>query len=293
MLSIEMPFPSLFSFQECLWFLDRNYDECLHSIQDQVLWKCLEIRGQKRLLKIFAQDQTLHVVVREGLHSEVSAIEDYLKIWFDWERNLAPFYELLQKDADLAFMAKAYRGLRLVAIPDLFEALCWSVIGQQINLTFAYKLKRRLVENFGESVSFDQKPFYLFPSPARIATLKPEDLRPFQFSGRKAEYIIGIAQAFETRKIVPSVLRQEVDAEAIFQQLTALRGVGEWTARYAMMKSLDIKTSVPYGDVGLYNALHQVKGFDKRPPREQLEALFAQFPGWESYLVFYLWRSLA
>jgi DNA-3-methyladenine glycosylase II len=69
--------------------------------------------------------------------------------WFDLERNMDPFYSLLRHDVRLFYMADAFAGLRIVGIPNLFEALCWSITGQQINLTFAYKLKRRLVETYG------------------------------------------------------------------------------------------------------------------------------------------------
>ena len=48
-----------------------------------------------------------------------------------------------------------YYGLRTLGIPDLFEALSWGIIGQQINLTYAYTLKRRLVEQFGSYVEWD------------------------------------------------------------------------------------------------------------------------------------------
>jgi DNA-3-methyladenine glycosylase II len=59
------------------------------------------------------------------------------------------------------------------------------------------------------------------------------------------------------------------------------------------MKSLKRLECVTYGDVGLYNALHCLKNFPKRPSRVELDLLFANFKNWEAYTVFYLWRSLA
>lgn len=58
-------------------------------------------------------------------------------------------------------------------------------------------------------------------------------------------------------------------------------------------KTLKRLECVTYGDVGLYNVLHKLKGFDKRPSREQLNSFFENFKDWEAYAVFYLWRSLA
>jgi DNA-3-methyladenine glycosylase II len=59
------------------------------------------------------------------------------------------------------------------------------------------------------------------------------------------------------------------------------------------MKSLKRLECVTYGDVGLYNALANLKGFPKRPTRQELDDFFENFAGWEAYTVFYLWRSLS
>lgn len=64
-----------------------------------------------------------------------------------------------------------------MCIPDLFEALSWAIIGQQINLTFAYILKKRFVENFGESLTFKGDTFWLFPNYEKIATISVDELK--------------------------------------------------------------------------------------------------------------------
>jgi DNA-3-methyladenine glycosylase II len=189
-------------------------------------------------------------------------------------------------------MALDYDGLRLMGIPDLFEALCWSIIGQQINLTFAYKLKRRFTEVYGTKLIYENADYYLFPKPEIVANIKVEDLLPLQFSNRKAEYLIEIAKQFVSGNISKEILSAHSTAEAI-RLLVSVRGIGEWTANYALMKSLKRLECVTYGDVGLYNALHNLKGFDKRPSRETLDLFFYNFKNWEAYTVFYLWRSLA
>ncbi|THG91921.1 hypothetical protein AJ85_00740 [Alkalihalobacillus alcalophilus ATCC 27647 = CGMCC 1.3604] len=68
----------------------------------------------------------------------------------------------------------------IIGIPDLFEALTWAIIGQQINLTFAYTLKKRFVEHFGESLTFEGDNFWVFPSPEKIISIKVDELRDLQ-----------------------------------------------------------------------------------------------------------------
>ena len=287
----KIPIPINFSFQECLWFLDRNYDDCLHEVGQNLVRKLLSFEGIPTLIEIHEESNYLVINVLSGKNSENEIIE-FVKEWFDIDRDLTDFYELLGQDAELAYMNLDYKGLRLLGIPDLFEALCWSIIGQQINLTFAYKLKRKITEAFGTKLTYKNSNYYLFPSPEIVANLQVSDLMPMQFSTRKAEYLIEIAKQFVSQNISKSKLEQMTTPEAI-KALVSVRGIGEWTANYALMKSLKRLECVTYGDVGLYNALFALKGFPKRPSREQLDLFFEKFKNWEAYTVFYLWRSLA
>lgn len=287
----KIPIPINFSFQECLWFLDRNYDDCLHEVRQNSVRKLLSIDNIPTLIEVFEEDNYLIIKILVGKSSE-NKIVQFVKEWFDIDRDLTDFYQLLSQDSELSYMNVDYNGLRLLGIPNLFEALCWSIIGQQINLTFAYKLKRRITETFGSKLIYENNDYYLFPSPEIVANLQVSDLMPMQFSTRKAEYLIEIAKQFVSGNIAKSKLEQMTTPEAI-KSLVSIRGIGEWTANYALMKSLKRLECVTYGDVGLYNALFALKGFPKRPPREQLDQFFENFKNWEAYTVFYLWRSLA
>ena len=290
-MSYKIPIPQNFSFQECLWFLDRNYDDCLHEVRPDAVRKAIFINKIPTLIEITESDNQLIINVLVGNNSEKQIIE-FVKDWFDYDRDLSSFYKLLKKDSELKYMTSEYKGLRLMAIPDLFEALCWSIIGQQINLTFAYKLKRRFTETYGTKLTYENSDYYLFPKPEIVENIKVEDLLPLQFSNRKAEYLIEIAKQFVSGNISKEILSSKPTNEAI-GLLVSVRGIGEWTANYALMKSLKRLECVTYGDVGLYNALHNLKGFDKRPSRETLDLFFDNFKDWEAYTVFYLWRSLA
>ncbi len=290
-MTYKIPIPQNFSFQECLWFLDRNYDDCLHEVRPNTVRKAIFIEGEPTLIEITKSDNHLIINVLMGNNSE-NEVVPFVKDWFDYDRDMTSFYELLRQDADLKYMTTEYEGLRLMGIPDLFEALCWSIIGQQINLTFAYKLKRRFTEVYGTKLTYEGSNYYLFPKPEIVANIKVEDLLPLQFSNRKAEYLIEIAKQFVLGNISKEILSSLTTTEAI-RLLVSVRGIGEWTANYALMKSLKRLECVTYGDVGLYNALHKVKGFSKRPSRGELDLFFENFKDWEAYTVFYLWRSLA
>lgn len=292
---IEVPKPLLFSFTECLWFLDRGYDDCLFQIRDAAVTKAILIEHAPILFRVSEQEQHLQIHILQGNCSlqGQSMLKDYVMDWFDMHTNLDPFYELLQKHRRLAYMSTDYKGLRLINIADLFEALCWSIIGQQINLTFAYKLKRRLVETYGTAITCEGEPHYLFPAPATLARLTTADLKPLQFSESKARYVIGIAQAFESGQLSREMLESLPGFEKKQQALTAFKGIGIWTANYVLMKTMRESSAIPFGDVGLLKALVNHAIIKERDEEEKIRALFLRYKGWESYLVFYLWRSLS
>ncbi len=69
-----------------------------------------------------------------------------------------------------------YYGLRIVGVADLFEALCWAIMGQRINLAFVYMFKRRFAESFGVHQQWAGRNYWLFPRPETIAQLHVDDL---------------------------------------------------------------------------------------------------------------------
>lgn len=293
--TIRISLPDLFDFKECLWFLDRNFDDCMHRVADEAATRAISIEGQQFVIRVAQRQRVLQVTLLEGVSTPASKalIRDYVIHWLDLDKDIAPFYQLLQKDERLAYMCTGFKGLRLIAIPDLFEAICWSIIGQQINLTFAYKLKRRLTEAFGTAILHEDTPYWLFPEPAVLAGAEKEVLRSMQFSEKKAEYVIGIAQAFAGQKLSKELITALPDLAQKQKILTSFRGIGIWTANYALMKSLKDPLCIPHGDVGLLKALVNHGIIKERNDTAAIDRFFKKFRGWESYLVFYLWRSLA
>lgn len=292
---VSIPPGSSFSFAECLWFLNRNFDDCLHVIYPDRVRKALLINGKVILADISQKANQLQVEIIGGEFEENDSgpIREYIADWFDLSRDVTPFYQLLSKDQRLSYMCQEFEGLRLIGIPDLFEALCWGIIGQQINLTFAYKLKRRLVEKYGTHIMFDNEKYFIFPSCEALALANLEELKEMQFSAKKAEYLIGLAQIFASRVLSKKILTELPDFSARQKALTSVKGIGIWTANYALMKSLKEQSCIPYGDAGLMQALFSHQIIETKKDTLPIDRFFGNFKDWESYLVFYLWRSLA
>lgn len=291
---LELPTPLLFNFQECLLFLARSNHEVLHTIKDHILYKLLKIDHELVLCLISYQAQQLRVdfPMNSPSAAAVEQVQSYIEEWFDLRRDLQPFYHMAQKDAILQHSVQKYNGLRIIGIPDLFEALVWAIIGQQINLTFAYTLKKRFVEHFGENVDYKGDTYWVFPSCEQIASLTIADLRALQFTSRKSEYVIAIAQEMASGALTKEKLLQIKDRAHIKKMLMSIRGVGEWTADYVLMKCFHDPTSFPIADVGLHNALKMQLALDRKPTIDEIKKWEVPWRGWQAYATFYLWRSL-
>ncbi|TCP52614.1 DNA-3-methyladenine glycosylase II [Tumebacillus sp. BK434] len=282
--------PETFRFQEALVYLARSANECMFQVAEGRVRKLLQVDGMPVLFEVGAGDgQTLHLRFMNGKPNaaQQKAAVTYVREWLDLDRDLAPFYALAGEDAVLQGLVERYDGLRVVRIPELFEALCWAVIGQQINLTFAYTLKRRFVESFGEAVLGH----WLFPRPERIAALSADELRVLQFTGNKAEYLLEIARQLSAGKLCKSALLTLPPDEAE-KQLVSIRGIGPWTAQYVRLRCLGDASAFPIADVGLHNAIKARLGMERKPSLAELRELARPWKNWEGYATFYLWRSL-
>lgn len=293
-ISIQIPYPKTFDFDQCLFYLDRGYDECLYEIRAGKLTAAIEREGNIYLFTLSKKGSSLYLQINQGQRTPNldKALREHITKWFDLGRDLTAFYELLFAEKTCASLAQQYHGLHLMGIPDMFEALCWSIIGQQINLQFAYRLKRRLVERYGRSIRYEGKSWYVFPHPSKLKHADPTELKHMQFSRQKITYLLALAKAFDSGTISTQHLTALSSHEAKQRFLTQHKGIGIWTANYVLMKTIRESDSIPYGDSGLVQALKNFKVIQDKREHEKTNAFFRPYVGWQSYLSFYLWRSL-
>jgi len=184
-------------------------------------------------------------------------------------------------------------GLRVPLTSTPFDAMLWAVVGQQVNLRFAFTLMRALVDLCGTDAGGGMR---TMPRPLDVAALSSEALRSRQFSKAKASYIIGVARAVLEGKICGAHDSSWVDAlsaSRVERELMAVRGIGVWSARYIMMRGYGFEDCVPVGDVGLERSLMRAFSLEQRPDHEQTESLMARFSPFRTLATFYLWQSLS
>ncbi|WP_308634231.1 DNA-3-methyladenine glycosylase family protein [Paenibacillus silvisoli] len=298
MVEIILHPPAAFSRSHIWDYLKRSTNECLFHVDEESIERLIPTAEGLQLIRITAAADNDGLAIsfpaleKEPTEALQAEAHRYVWDWLDCDRDLAPFFDLSEQDNVLRDAAKRFYGLRIVGIDDLFEALSWGIMGQQINLTFAYTLKRRFVERFGTSLEWNGRRYYAFPSPETIAAIEPAELTAMQFTGRKAEYLIGTAAELAEGRLSKEQLLALPDLPAIEKALTRIRGIGPWTANYVIMRCLRMPGAFPIEDVGLHNALKHVLQREDKPSIAEIKGLSAGWGEWRSYATFYLWRLL-
>ena len=201
------------------------------------------------------------VRIEPGEPALVEPVRWYLGGPFD----LDAFAAFAAMEPVLAGLAERLRGLRPPLAPDPFEALVTSITAQQVSLRAAFAIRNRLIAAFGEPVGHA----YAFPTRERIALAQPAELVAVGFSGRKAEYTVGLARSELDLGGLAALPDEEVKA-----RLVALPGIGEWTADWFLARHLARPEAWPAGDLGLRKAVLRFYGVTD--PRT-LQAQFSRF----------------
>jgi DNA-3-methyladenine glycosylase II len=169
---------------------------------------------------------------------------------------VSPFYRSHRGDPILGAPIRAFRGLRIAGVPSLWEALVTAVLAQQVNLKFAYDIRREISLTYGRRARFAKETYVAFPAPEPLASESLPRLRRFRLSRSKAVAIREIARAFAGGELSEEILAPLSDEDAI-ARLVALRGVGRWTAEIGLQRGLGRTDIFPAGDLGVVKYLAQ------------------------------------
>ena len=184
----------------------------------------------------------------DPLDAETEAVARRL---LGFEFDLVAFSEWAAGEERIAPLVVRFAGYRPSLAADPFEMLVGAISAQQVSLFSALAIRNRLVERFGERVGR----VWAFPARDRIASVSEDELFSLGFSRRKAEYVVGLARS----DLDLSALAHQPDEE-VKAQLTALRGLGEWTADWFLARHLGRPRAWPAGDLAVRKAVRALYG---------------------------------
>lgn len=187
---------------------------------------------------------------------------------------------LVKKDRVLRRLIPQCAGDVLRAKADPFATLARSIIGQQVSVVAAQRIWERFAQLARGGLT-----------PARVLRLKIDDMRAVGLSARKVDYLVDLALHFDGGQLhVQDWAR--MDDEAIVAELTAIRGVGRWTAEMLLIFHLARPNVLPLDDVGLARGISRHYFSGEAVSRSEIREVAQAWTPWCSVASWYIWRSL-
>ena len=186
---------------------------------------------------------------------------------------------LMKKDRVMRRLIPLFGQTALESRGDAFVTLARSIVGQQISVKAAQTVWDRFA--------------LLVPqmTPKRVLKLKVDDMRAAGLSARKVEYLVDLAVHFDTHQLRVNQWTDLPD-EDIITELTAVRGIGRWTAEMFLMFHLTRPNVLPLDDVGLINGISRNYFSGEAVSRSDAREVAAAWAPYCSVATWYIWRSL-
>jgi DNA-3-methyladenine glycosylase II len=194
-----------------------------------------------------------------------------------WGRACA---ELMKQDRIMKKIIPKFGSGFLMTRGDTFTTLARSIVGQQISVAAAQSVWNKVLLALKKKVN-----------PKNILALTVEELRAAGLSSRKVEYIRDLAEHFDSGRLHANQWKGMED-EAIIKELSAIRGIGRWTAEMFLIFNMVRPDILPLDDVGLIKAI-SLNYFSGEPvSRHEAREVAANWAPWRTVATWYMWRSI-
>lgn len=281
-LTVRLPCRAPYSWQDVMRFYSLRAIPGVEAIEDGCYRRVLDIDGSEALVEVRESDQPGHLaltltgVPTESLYSVVQRARDV----FDLDAPGIDVAATLSADPRLAELLKKQPGVRVPGAWDGFELTVRAILGQQISVKAATTIAGRIAARYGTALSRPAAGLtHLFPTPQR--------LRRARFNN------IGLvmSRAETLRRLAATVADGELnfdplqDLDEFRRRLTAIKGIGDWTAEYVLMRAMKHPDALPASDLGLIKALSP----GTRVTPAALCARAEHWRPWRSYAAMLLW----
>jgi AraC family transcriptional regulator, regulatory protein of adaptative response / DNA-3-methyladenine glycosylase II len=235
-------------------------------------------------LKLLPGSLALDLAVHLNDSAGLLQVVERVRRMFDLDAHMAAIYATLRHDPLLARSIAQHRGLRLPGAWDPFEAAVRAVAGQQISVAAARTVVGRIAALSGRPFDSDGNQPELrhyFPTPEELVAA---DHTAYGMPEKRAAAIKSLARAVSSGTLTLAITQ---GLPEFIGRMSALPGIGEWTAHYVAMRGLAEPDAFPASDLGILNAL---KNGDKRPATKEVLTRAEKWRPWRAYAAIYLWH---
>jgi DNA-3-methyladenine glycosylase II len=214
-----------------------------------------------------------------------NAVVERITFFLSLKDDLQPFYRLGRADPDFAPIIEHLYGYHQVKFLTPFENACWAVLTQRNPMKIAQQTKQALVEKYGSSLEVSGSVYWAFPEPMQIAVVDESELLKMIRNDRRTEYLVAVARAFSEadEEFLKTASDEEVEA-----WLRNIKGIGDWSATFIMVRGLGRMERVPLTEARLFEAASKVYGHGEELNRDDLKRLADKYGLWQGYWAHYI-----
>lgn len=285
-LQLKLSYRPPFDWTALMEFLRNRAIPGVESVEKDRYCRTVKIEGVVGVIEVRFIEGQRHVLlsVPPYLSRSLMKITERMRTLFDLRADPLVITNQLKQDVKMAGLVQAYPGLRLPGAWDGFEIAVRAILGQQVSIKAANTLAGRLVKTYGEPLQTVEGDglAYLFPYPERLAEAP---LSEIGLMPKRAEAVRALARAVLDGELV---FDTAIGLEEVVERLTALPGLGPWSAHYIAMRAFSEPDAFPAGDLGLRRAAAESETamLTEAQLRQRAEA----WRPWRAYAAIYLWQ---
>lgn len=261
-----------------------------HAAQSKVFTRAASVDGQVVAFQLTSTGSVEEPELHYRLLSEQPIDEptrrrvlDRVTLYLSLEDDLEPFYRIGRTDPLFAPIVERLYGYHQVKFLSPFEAGCWAILTQRNAMSEARKMRALLVKRYG-SIEVEGTTHWAFPEPTQLAIADPSDLGGIADNERKGEYIQALARAFDqvSEEFLLSASYAELET-----WLRGIKGVGEWSATFILLRGLGRTEKVPM-EKNTLAAISRVYGGGGMLSEAEAKELAERYGAWQGYWAHYL-----
>ena len=283
-LRLQLVYRPPFDWSQLLAFLGARAMRGVECIDGDVYLRTVRLGTHTGWIRVahVPQRRALVVELAHALTPVLPALLGRLRHLFDLSARPDVIAAHLSRDPVLADSLAQRPGLRVPGAFDGFELAVRAILGQQITVKAATTIAGRYVVALGEAVQTPHAGLdRLAPTADRVARVRVEDLAALGIVRARAESIRALAHEMAAGRLS---LEPGAKPDEVIARLTALPGVGPWTAQYIAMRALRWPDAFPKEDVAARKALGGVSA-------ASAEAASQAWRPWRSYALLHLWQT--
>jgi len=257
----------------------------------KTLTKAVTLNGRAVAFEVWSEGDDKQSELSYRLSSEQplseqehAAVADRISFFLSLDDDLQAFYAIGHADPLFSPVIERLYGLHQPKFLTPFEIACWAILGQRIPWRIAHRVKLALVERFGTSIVLHDQVYRAFPEPRQLAEVAQEELAAVVRNERKVEYLRAVIQFFNE---VDEQFLRNGPFDDVAARIRAIRGIGEWSAHFILVRGLGRMERVSSIDKELLKSATSIYNAGQPITPAELQPVLDRYGDTQGYWAFY------